>query len=304
MSVTETIIRYHLIIAGLKKHPMALNEVMEMLHKESEFRGFNLVRDKRTFHRDLDAIRSIYDIDVQFNFQKGVYEIVQSSENDKNIRMVEALDLFSALKVSENISGVIHFEKRRPSGSEYLSGLLHAMRDRYQVKISYQKYWEDYPEIRDVEPHALKEYKHRWYLLATDTGKGGIRIFALDRISSLMITNRKFQHKVVLDMDEFFRYCFGIIVPNDEEPQTVVLSFDPYQGKYIKSLPLHHSQVVLTDSAKEVRVQLKVYLTFDFIMEILSFGSSVEVIKPKELVNSIKITYEEALNKYGERMKE
>lgn len=93
MSVTETIMRYQLIISKLKKHSVSIKEMNEFLERESEFRGYNLVRDKRTFIRDLDAIRSIYDIDIQYNFKSKAYEIIQDELNDKNLRMVEALDI-------------------------------------------------------------------------------------------------------------------------------------------------------------------------------------------------------------------
>ena len=298
MSVTETIMRYHLIISKLKKHPVSLMEMNEFLLKESEFRGYNLVRDKRTFIRDLDAIRSIYDIDIRYNFKKAVYEIVQDEANDKNLRMVEALDLFNALKISENITNVIHFEKRRPIGSEHLNGLLHAIQNRVKIQFSYQKYWEDLPEIRDVEPHALKEFKNRWYLLAVNTNNGDIRTFALDRISNLSISNHKFQHRTRIDVNEFFKNCFGIIAPEDEQVEEVILSFDAFQGKYIKSLPLHETQEVLIDNENEVRVKLNVYLTFDFIMEVLSYGDKVKVIEPQALIEKLKDNYRNTIIKY------
>lgn len=298
MAVTETIMRYHLILSKLKKQSVSLREMNGFLEKESEFRGYNLVRDKRTFKRDLDAIRSIYDIDIQFNFKKGVYEIMQDEQNDKNLRMVEALDLFNALKISENITNVIHFEKRRPIGSEHLNGLLHAIQNRIQIQFSYHKYWEGSPEIRDVEPHALKEFKNRWYLLAMDLNREKIRIFALDRMSNLIITNRKFQHKIIVVVNEFFKNCFGVIAPEEENVEEVILSFDAFQGKYIKSLPLHETQDVLIDDENEVRVKLNVYLTFDLIMEVLSHGDRVKVIQPEILINEIRNIHNKSLNLY------
>jgi len=298
MAVTETIMRYHLIISKLKKHAVSLKKMNEFLEKESEFRGYNLVRDKRTFKRDLDAIRSIYDIDIQYDFKKGVYEIIQDEQNDKNLRMVEALDLFNALKISENITNVIHFEKRRPIGSEHLNGLLHAIQNRVQIEFSYQKYWVNSPEIRLVEPHALKEFKNRWYLLAMDINREQIRIFALDRMSNLIISNRKFQHKKIVDVNEFFKNCFGVIAPDEEQVEEVILSFDVFQGKYVKSLPLHETQEILIDDGKEVRVKLNVYLTFDFIMEVLSHGDRTKVIQPVSLSEQLKDIYNSALKKY------
>ena len=40
------------------------------------------------------------------------------------------------------------------------------------------------------------------------------------------------------------------------EPQKIVLSFDPFQGQYIKSLPLHKSQTVLVDNVEEFRIKI------------------------------------------------
>lgn len=298
MSITETIMRYHLIISKLKKHSAPLKEINRHLERESEFRGYNLLRDKRTFKRDLDAIRSIYDIDIKYDYKKRAYEIVEAEQNDKNLRMVEALDLFNALKISENITNVIHFEKRRPIGSEHLNGLLHAIQNRTQIQFSYQKYWEESPEIREVEPHALKEFKYRWYLLAVNTNNGETRIFALDRMSNLIITNKKFHHKIEINVNEFFKNCFGIIAPEEEQVEEVILSFDAFQGKYVKSLPLHETQEVLVDNNNEVRIKLNVYLTFDFIMEILSYGDRVKVLKPSILVEIIKSIYKKGMKLY------
>ncbi len=100
-------------------------------------------------------------------------------------------------------------------------------------------------------------------------------------------------------MNSYFEHCFGIITPDDvEAPQEVILSFDPFQGKYIKSLPLHGSQEVLVDNEHEVRVKIKIYPTHDFLMEILSHGENVKVIKPAGLIEQLKSNYTNAINQY------
>lgn len=298
MSVSETLMRYQLIISKLKANPASLKEINSILERESEFRGYNLVRDKRTFSRDLDAIRSLYDIDIEFNFSKGVYEIVPDKQNDKNLRMVEAMDLFNALKISENIADVIHFEKRRPMGSEHLSGLLHAIKNRVQVKFTYQKYWEDELSGRIADPYALKEFKNRWYVLAKDLKDNQIKSFALDRLSELELTQKKFQYPEDFNVNDHYRYCFGIIGPNGHTPTDVILSFDNVQGKYIKSLPLHESQQILIDNGQELQIKLNLYITHDFIMELLSHGESLKILKPDSLIQEIKESLEKALHQY------
>jgi predicted DNA-binding transcriptional regulator YafY len=300
MSVRETILRYHLIISKLRKHPLTFNELSDELARESEFRKYNLKTGKRTFQRDLETIRSIYSIDIQYDFKRGVYYYDPDENSESDLRMVEALDLFNALKISENISGVIHFEKRRPLGTENLNGLLHAIRNRVQVEVTYFKYWEDQSSQRVVEPYALKEFRNRWYLLAVDHKDQKMKVFGLDRLSNPTITIRKFRYPRSFDVNDFFSDCYGIIVPEGEKPEEVILSFEPHEGKYIKSLPLHSSQEIITDNGEELRIRLHLYITEDFIMEILSHGLKVKVIQPSGLIKIIRTTCQEATLQYPE----
>ena len=91
---------------------------------------------------------------------------------------------------------------------------------------------------------------------------------------------------------------FGIINPKDEEPQDIILSFDPGQGNYIKTLPLHESQQVLVDNEEELQIHLKLCVTHDLLMELLSFGDSMKVIKPESLIEEIKNMHYNAFKQY------
>lgn len=300
MSVRETILRYHLIISKFRKRPLTFKELSEELARESEFRGYDLNTGIRTFQRDLENIRAIYNLDILFDFRRGVYYYDPDEHSESDLRMVEALDLFNALKVSGNISGVIHFEKRRPQGTENLNGLLHAIRNRLQTEFTYSKFREDDTSQRVVEPYTLKEFRNRWYLLAVDHKDRKMKVFGLDRLSNLVISNRKFSYPRSFDAEDFFSHCFGIIVPEGEKPEEVILSFEPREGKYIKSLPLHSSQEIVADNGEELLVRLRLYITDDFIMEILSHGPKVKVIQPAGLVKIIRNACREATLKYPE----
>jgi hypothetical protein len=78
--------------------------------------------------------------------------------------------------------------------------------------------------------------------MAKDSKDGSIKSFALDRLTNLEITNSEFEFPADYSIEENYRYCFGIIQPNDEVPQDIILSFDAVQGKYVKTLPLHGTQ--------------------------------------------------------------
>ncbi len=298
MSQREAISRYSLIIKKLRKHPGTFQEISDYLSMESEIQAYNYNVSKRTFQRDLEDIRSIYNIDIQYNFSEKVYFIDTDNQPDVNERILEAFDTFNALNITDRLSDYIHFEKRKPQGTENLYGLLHAIKNKVRITFTYQKYWEDEISSRTVEPYALKEFKNRWYVLSKDLKDNQVKSFALDRLTDLEISKKPFQFPVDFNVNEHYRYSFGIISPNGLEPKEIILSFDPFQGKYIKSLPLHSTQKIIKDGEDELQIKLTLCITFDFIMEILSYGETVKVLKPESLINELKLIYSNTLKNY------
>lgn len=300
MSKRESIARYNIIIKKLRKRPATFAEIEEYLALESEIQAYNFNISKRTFQRDRDDIRSLYNIDILFDFSKKVYYIDFDEQPEANERILEAFDTFNALNLTDRLSKHIHFEKRKPQGTEHLYGVLHAIKNQIQIKFVYQKFWEDELTERVVEPYALKEFKNRWYVLSKDVADDKIKSFALDRLRDLDILKKKFKLPDEFDVTEHYKYCFGIISPNGHQPEEVILSFDTFQGKYIKSLPLHDSQQILIDNEHELRIQLEVFITHDFFMELLSFGANLKVLKPQSLIDDLISNSRNILSLYKE----
>lgn len=298
MSKRESVARYNLIINKLRKHPASFVEIADYLAFESEIQGSNFLISKRTFQRDREDIQSLYNIDIAYDFTKKVYYIDFDGQTDANKRILEAFDTFNALSITDRLSDYIHFEKRKSQGTENLYGLLHAIKNHFQIKFTYSKFYSDEKAEREVRPYALKEFKNRWYVLASDLMDSEIKNFALDRITKLAISHRRFEPPADFDVNEYYKYSFGIISPNDRKPTDVVLSFNSFQGKYIKSLPLHESQQILIDNEEELRIRLTLYITHDFFMELLSLGNNVKVLQPASLANELKSTFESALKNY------
>ncbi len=298
MSKVESIARYNLIINKLRKYPASFKEILSYLEIESEIQGYNYVISLRTFQRDIDDINVLYNIEIKFDFSRKVYYIDYDEDDALKERLFEAFDTYNALKVPERLSEYIHFEKRKPQGTENLYGLLNAIKNRQQISFDYCKFWNEKTENRLVEPYILKEFKNRWYVFALDVADGNVKSFGLDRLSNLEITGKKFKPLEDFDVNAYFKNCFGIISANDDKPQEIILSFEPLQGKYIKTLPLHHTQEILKDNKKELRIRLRLFITYDFIMELLSHGDRVKVIEPKSLIKQLKSIYTSALSQY------
>lgn len=298
MSDRKTVLRYFHILNRLRKSPASFKEIDAYLSLQSEWQDENFQVSKRQFARIIRDIQSIFELDIEYNASRDVYSIREETESDITQRRLEALDTFQALKIGGNTSPLIHFEKRQPQGTENMFGLIHAIKNTQNIKFTYQKFWENQPTHREVEPYALKEFKNRWYLIARDKKDDKIKTFGLDRLSNLILSNNKFTVPDTFSIDSYFQYCFGIITADKEEPEEVILSFTPHQGKYIKTMPMHESQEVLVNNENEVRIRLKLFLTYDFLLEILSHGDKVKVIGPKKLVKQIRNTYKNAINQY------
>jgi predicted DNA-binding transcriptional regulator YafY len=298
MSRRETLSRYVLIIKRLKRYPATFEEIADHLSLESELQDYHFTVSKRTFQRDLNDIRALYNIDIRYDFSRKVYYIDYEDLPEVKERILEAFDVFNALNLTDRLSQHIHFEKRRPQGTENLYGLLHAIKQQHMIRFSYWKYGDEEPSVREVEPYALKEFKNRWYVVANDRKGNNIKTFALDRLTDLEITKVHFTPKSDFDVNQHFRYCFGIISPNAIEPEEVLLEFTHFQGKYIKSLPLHETQQILEDTNECLKIKLKIYLTHDFLMEILSYGENVKVLQPQTLIDEVASIHKESYQKH------
>ena len=297
MSKTEYYHRYQLIIEKLKRSPLSFPDLKDYLTLQSEITGETLDISKRTFQRDITEIRTLFNIDIQYNRSTAQYYIANKDQNQFNDRLLEAFDMFNVLKMSNDISQYLHFEPRRPQGLEHLHGILHAIKNHLAIRFTHHKFWDEDSTHRTVHPYALREFRSRWYLVALDTRDNYTKTFGLDRINQLEISTQKFTPSQTQDFNEKFNHSFGIISPVDQEPEKVVISFTVFQGKYIKSYPLHHSQQIVIDDENELRIELYIYITHDLIMELLSMSGELKIITPDHLSKSYRKKCAKGINR-------
>jgi len=295
--------RRRLIVQKLRNAKRATRkEIMDYLEFEfTEILGENFNMSNRTFERDLKAIERNSHIYIKCDKSTNRYFIEDEDEGvmEYNERFFGAMDIYNALKIDEQNRDYIFFDKRQAKGTEHLFGLLHAIKNRLQISIGYHRDFSEKVLPRKLEPLALKEFKYRWYLFARDVDDKRTKVYGLDRITDLEITKKKFPKNTEFDLAQTLKHRFGINFPKEnEKPQRVVLSFTAQQGKYIKSVPLHKTQAVLIDNNKELRVCLNIFPTYDFRMELLSYGETVKVIEPKRLTKEMKNVYQTALGQY------
>ena len=313
MSLVNNFLRHRFLIERLRITTRSLTDFEDDLAHSGEYAEVKPF-SKRTLQRDIKDIREIYHIDIQYNKSIKKYEIVE--DNDLYAQnLFEAFDVFRALQNHGNLSKLIAFDHRypkdapHPAGTQHLSTLLQAIKQKKQLQLHYYKFWGSKEvQIRTIEPYLLKESQHRWYVLALDVDKKALRVFGLDRIRAIEDREMKRMYDPPKDIVHFFDDSFGVWVDNDRtKAEKVILSFKkqggdsffiPNPAEYLRAMPLHCSQVFIKDTPEEIILSLKVKITPDFVKEILSYGAYVRVIEPQHLADRIKTEIKNALQLY------
>ena len=255
----------------------------------------------RTFHNHREAIRGIFGIEIAFDRGLGYFIENPDELQGEGIRnwLLESMSLSNLLRESADMRSRILFEKV-PSSSKWLSVIVNAMRDSKALEMTYQSFKRTEPTTFETHPYCLKIFRQRWYMLARTVGKEELRIYSLDRIIDIKVLDKALELPADFDAADFFSDYFGIIIGHNVQPSIVKIKASAEQAKYLESLPLHHSQSAIEVTPEYTVFRYHLVPTFDLKQEILSRGSTLEVLSPdwfrKEIVDELHKT----LQKYGQ----
>lgn len=297
----ETFIsRFALILRRLEKGPATYEQIARYLEDESIIQDKNFLISKRTLQRDIKDIYSQLNIEIA-NEKKGDkrYFIKNRAETEEyGERLLESYQIVNAINAAQVFSNFVYLESRKPKGMDHFYGLLHAIRNKRILTFEHFKYPDGGLTKRKVHPLALKESQGRWYLIAVDTKDKRLKTFGLDRMENLEINKLKFKETYSPDLQNFFTYSFGISRPDETNPELIRLKFSHEQAQYIKTFPLHNSQKLIEEDKNNLVVEIKVYITYDLLKELISYGSDLEVLSPLSLRNVIKKSLLKTLSLY------
>lgn len=244
---------------------------------------------QRTFYNHCQAVARHFGILIECRRGRGLnlYGIVNPEAIEENSLTKWALDSFSLgelLLGNSAISDKILLEEI-PSGREWLESVLYALQHNKEMEIEYENFVGVKFSGR-VKPLCVKLFKRRWYVLTLiDNDKK--RIFSLDRIGSLTISDRTFNYPKDFAPNEYFQNYFGIIAGIEQKVENIrIRTFSELPG-YLRSLPIHHSQRELESKDGYTDFALRLVPTFDFIQELLLHRDQLEILEPKTLRDEI-----------------
>ncbi len=206
---------------------------------------------------------------------------------------VEAKRLFEA-------NNLLETEKHQPiKGIKFITEILDAVNKRKVLKVAYQSFYRNEIKTYKIKPLLLKEMKQIWYIIGEEIDGSKIRTLALDRVNSLDILDEFFE-PIEFDSEKYFKYSFGVTVEK-EEPKEVIVSFTPFQGNYLRMLPIHSTQKILLDNEEEFRVQFTVIPSYEFYSKIRSYGEAAKIISPDYIVEEIQKSLLKASERYNSK---
>ena len=151
---------------------------------------------------------------------------------------------------------------------------------------------------RVVGPKFMYFAQASLYLVAEEMESGITKTFSLPRVNRAEMLDTPYDGEET-DPDQYFGKSFGVYSSNVSEK--VVLEFKPPVAAFIKERQWHDSQVVSEKGSGVIEVQFEIGVTPELVQWVLSYGSSVEVIEPASLVDSIISEAEKTIHVYKKK---
>lgn len=262
-------------------------------------RGEELPR--QTFDRWKSGILDLFGILIDCEQRGGYhYYIANPKELSEGKLRTWLLNTYgTAETLSSNLS--IHdriLTENIPSSQDHLSTVLEAMKSNNTLHITFKAFTMKEPKRFLVEPYCVKMSAQRWYMLARNTEHKNLRLYSLDRIETVEISNTRFVLPDDFNAKDYFAEFFGIVLDESVPLQTIILRADKYHQNYMRTLPLHPTQREIFACDDYADFELKLRPTYDFYMKLMSFGNMIKVLEPKNLQEEICKWLENTIEMY------
>lgn len=172
-------------------------------------------------------------------FSKGLFKPLQGSPIYESLESaIQKIgsqlpaQSFSFLRGLENALAVRTFGFKDYSRSKQtIEAMTRAVFHKYRVRLTYQSPRDSKPTERELDPYRLWYVSNALYVVGHDHLRNDLRVFAVDRIRSVTLTNRRFEIPEDFDFEAFTRSAFNMIWG---ETQEVKIRFSASQAPYIR----------------------------------------------------------------------
>ena len=164
--------------------------------------------------------------------------------------------------------------------SALLTELRKALLFQQKVKLHYKTPSRKKAELYTVDPYSFIFYKGGLYLQGYAHNRLSIRIFAVERITEVVILSERFEIPLEYQPEKQFDEAFGIVT---EEPYSIRLRFSNVVAHTIAERIWHPSQKIRKLRNGSVELSFTAGGKMEILSWILSYGNHVELLEPMEL---------------------
>jgi len=295
----KNIRNYSLIIDLLqRKKEVTLREIVSCL------KTHDVSVSQRTIERYIQELRDDYDIISDCNRKTNTYSF--NKENPETLNKLLHLThlvssselLMESIKNKDKTLSCHAFESNEGyAGSVNLEPVYSAIVQSRIITFDHENFERNRIIRHTIKPYLLKEYSAKWYMVGVFTDSNEVRIFGLDRITNIKISDETFEKTEQKRISELFEFLIGLVY-DMEKPTMIEISATPGQAKYFKKSPLHTTQEIVSENEKVVIFSYYLVPNRELQRLILGFGSQVKVLKPKRFAEQIKEQIEEMRKNY------
>ena len=168
---------------------------------------------------------------------------------------------------------------------ETVDRLTEAIRRARTIQMRYFSASRNTTTRREVDPYKLRYAGGALYLIAHCHWRKEVRLFAVDRIRSLTLTDHPYQMPLGFDIESYVQDALVVL---RGRPIAVELLFDRPTTPWVKDRQWHPSQVLTPEKQGRLKITLQVADTPELVGWILSFGAGVRVLRPDSLREKVE----------------
>ncbi len=164
-----------------------------------------------------------------------------------------------------------------------------------RIDLEYVKPGERKPACYRLDPYALVLYQHGLYLTAYSHQSAGDRLFLVDRMKAITLSDERFDLPTNYSAAERFTKSFGLI---EETPRDITLHVSADAAHFFRESQWHSSQQIRPNSDGSLLVTFTAGGLEEITWWVLSWGKEVKVLGPPELVELITEQLTKTLQHY------
>ncbi|MCC7490274.1 MAG: WYL domain-containing protein [Gammaproteobacteria bacterium] len=212
----------------------------------------------------------------------------------ERIRKILGTGDFAAEEVTRRIR-VLQMGARTVEPAHF-QAIASALLSRRRLRIRHHRRGTDEVMEREVSPQRLIHYRDNWYLDAWCHLRRALRTFAVDAIRDARIAGRAAREVPDAALDAALEGGYGIFA--GPVAHTAVLRFSPVRARWVSRESWHPQQEGHFELDGAWILKLPYSDPRELVMDILKYGSEVEVLAPAALRRTVIAELDAAARQY------